>query len=344
MIDSPIDYLKQKLLLLENSKPVSSINELAVVRCPLCGDSNNVRHAHLYIGLKEIENTMMPVYDCKKCGFSGMLNIKLLRKLNIYDPIIDEYIKSLRRNTNIKAFGNNEFNLNYVNYKYPRPTSKDGFKVQYISDRLQIDFNEYENVLKYKVVFDFEKFLKMNNIVSPQVRFDKLPILSEQGIGFISEDKSSISIKNLKPELAGSRFNIIHLYQGKRVPHVYIPPCNVDILSQNPRIVISESSYNIICIKNYFFSDEDIDNIYASSSRKACLRTIIKTMMLTGFTHGKIDIFADNDSDFDIKYFEKTLKDLLETFDITIYINTDSKDFGVMPKEGEVFNFKTIKL
>jgi hypothetical protein len=45
--DPAIMDLKQRLLLLENSKPVSTQSELAAVRCPLCGDSDNIHHAHL---------------------------------------------------------------------------------------------------------------------------------------------------------------------------------------------------------------------------------------------------------------------------------------------------------
>jgi predicted nucleic-acid-binding Zn-ribbon protein len=357
--DPAILELKQRLLLLENSKPVSTQSELAAVRCPLCGDSDNIRSAHFYIGVKEYNNENYIVYDCKKCGRQGFVTPSLLHRLNIVDLFIETYIKSTMKNKHVNSFGEIDTDSR-SNFIFPKITKIDSNKIDYLSDRLQLDFSSNEMIQKYKIVLNFGSFLRLNNINNPAVSIDKIPSISEYGIGFLSEDKKSISIRNMDP--GGSyqnRFNIIHLFQGTRRPFMYIPPCNVDVLTPYPRIVLSESSFNIICCKNYFYLEDDTSIIYASSSRKRYSGPIIRLIQLSGFTHGQIDIFADNindnkenkdsitrkeDEDIDIEWYRTHLNKFIDNYDITIYLNTDEKDFGNMPKPGEKFNYKTIKL
>jgi predicted RNA-binding Zn-ribbon protein involved in translation (DUF1610 family) len=340
--EQPILDLKQRLLLLENSKPISTQSELAAVRCPLCGDSDNLRSAHLYIGTKEYNGKVAVVYDCKKCGKQGFVTPSLLRKLGIVDIFIDTYLKSITKG-NVRHFGA-EDDLSKSNFLFPKITKADSDKVSYLSDRLQLDFSDNEMIKKYKVILNFETFLKINNIKDPAVSPDKIQAIGNGGIGFLSEDKKSVSVRNMNPGVNyQGRFNIIHLFQGVRHPFMYIPPCNVDILTPFPRIVVSESSFNIICCKNYFFPD-DTSTIYASSSRKSYNRPIIRLIQLSGFVSGQIDIFADNDSDFSVDWYKDHLAKFLDNYEITVYLNSEGKDFGDMPKEGEAFNYKTFKL
>jgi predicted nucleic-acid-binding Zn-ribbon protein len=347
--DTAILELKQRLLLLENSKPVSTQSELAAVRCPICGDSDNIRSAHFYIGVKEYNGKNYIVYDCKKCGRHGFVTPALLHKLNIVDIFIETYIKSTMKDRRINTFGEVEDSSN-TKVLFPKITKMDSKKIDYLSDRLQLDFSSNEMIQKYKIILNFESFLKINNIKNPAVRRDKIPAISEYGIGFLSEDKKSVSIRNMDP--GGSyqnRFNIIHLFEGMRRPFMYIPPCNVDILTPYPSIAISESSFNIICCKNYFYLEDDSSVIFASASRKSYTKPILRLIQLSGFVHGQIDIFADNDDEdedeeFNIEWYRNHLSKFIDNYDITIYFNMDENDFGNMPRPGEKFNYKTIRL
>jgi hypothetical protein len=342
-LDQAIIDLKQRLLLLENSKPISTQSELAAVRCPLCGDSDNLRSAHLYIGTKEYDNKTVVVYDCKKCGRQGFVTPALLRKLNISDIFIETYLKSSMRGM-VRHYGGDD-DLTKAHFLFPKITKADSDKINYLSDRLQLDFSDNEMIQKYKIILNFESFLKINNIQNPAVSRDKIPLIGEYGIGFLSEDKKSVSIRNMDPGGAyQNRFNIIHLFQGVRRPFIYIPPCDVDILTPFPRIVVSESSFNVICCKNYFYPDDDTSIIYASSSRKSYSKPVMRLIQLSGFVHGQIDIFADNDPDSDIDWYRDHLRRYIDNYEVTVYVNTEKKDFGDMPKEGEKFNYKTIRL
>jgi transcription elongation factor Elf1 len=342
-LESAILDLKQQLLLLEHSKPVSTQSELAVIRCPFCGDSDNLRSAHFYIGVKEIDNKQAVVYDCKKCGSSGFVTPALLRKLNINNIFIETYLKSMKRGY-VRVFGGDD-DLTKVHFIFPKITKADASKINYLSNRLQLDFSTNEMINQYKIILNLDTFLRLNNIQNPAVSRDKLPLISEYGIGFLSEDKKSVSIRNMESDKGfQSRFNIIHLFPGVRRPFLYIPPCNVDVLTPYPNMVLSESGFNIICVKKYFYPDDDTSIIYASSSRKSYSRPILRLIQLSGFTHGQIDIFADNDPDFDVNWYRDHVARYLDSFDIMIYLNTEEKDFGNMPKEGKKFSYKIIRL
>jgi hypothetical protein len=347
--DSAIIELKQRLLLLENSKPVSTQSELAAVRCPICGDSDNIRSAHFYIGVREYNGQNCIVYDCKKCGKQGFVTPALLHKLNIVDIFIETYIKSTMKGRRLNTFGEYD-NLTHTQLLFPKITKGDKEKLNYLSNRLQLDFSNDEMIQKYKIILNFETFLKINNIQNPAVAQEKIPIIGRQGIGFLSEDKKSVSIRNMDT-VGGyqNRFNIIHLFQGMRRPFMYIPPCIVDVLTPYPRIIVSESSFNIICVKNYFYLDDDTSGIFASASRKSYTKPIMRLIQLSGFVHGQIDIFADNDAtdndeEFDIEWYRDHLNKFIDNYDITVYLNTDENDFGNMPRPGEKFNYKTFKL
>lgn len=339
-----IERLQQLLLLLPNSKQVSTPSELAVVRCPLCGDSVHTNSAHMYIGVKEIDNKQYIVYDCKLCSSNGLLNSNILRRLGVTDLRIEEYLKSLRNKNYIKTFSNDD-DLSGIIYRYPRPSKEDKFKIEYMNNRLQMDFGDYENIKKYGIIYNLSKFLEMNKITSPVVSKEVISKIDAQGIAFVSPNKSVISVRNIKyKEYNLDRFNIIHLYQNIRHPFYYSPPCNIDILSPIPHIAVTEGSFNIINIQNYFYGADNIDTIFASASRKGCARVIENLISKSGFTGGKLEVYADNEKSFDIGYYKRILEPYMGTFDISIILNTQDKDFGEAPKLGETFQFKTIKI
>lgn len=341
--NSSIERLQQRLLMLPSSKAVSTNIELCAVRCPLCGDSTNQHSAHMYIGIKEIDGKQYICYDCKKCSSSGMVTPNLLRRLGIVDVEIEEYLKSLRNKNYIRTF-TQEDDMSSLQYRFPKPSKEDKFKIEYLNSRLVgVDFNDYENILKYKIVLNFSKFLNMNKINEPQVSKDLIPKLDYQAVGFVSADKCSVSFRNIKSDEVGlDRFNIVHLYQNIRHPYSYMPPVAVDLLTPMPRIVISESSFNIINIKNYFYGEDDVDTVFASASRKGCARLIKQMIEKTGFTGGELCVYCDNEKSFSVSYFEGILEEFMDTFNIKLILNEDAKDFGELPNG--VYHYKVIRI
>lgn len=346
--DPAIDRLNQLLQLVPRSKPVNTPTELRVCRCPICGDSSHQDSAHMYIGVREINRKQMIVYDCKLCSSSGLVSPTLLRKLGVYDIQVEEYIKSTTNSGYIKTFSQDD-DTSKLQYKYPIPTKAEQYKLDYLKSRLGIDFNDFENIKKYRIVINFSKFLKLNKIDDPRINKALIPLLDQEGCGFVSADKTSISFRNLhykaKDEDWGlDRFTIVHLYQNIKRPYFYTPPMAIDLLTPYPVIAVTESSFNCINIQNFFYGQDNTSVILGSASRKGCARTIQNLINLTGFVGGKLNVFCDNDKTFKLDYFEKILEPFQSTFDITLYLNEEGKDFGELPQDGISYKFKTIKI
>lgn len=347
-MDEVLNDLQQQLLLLENSYPVSTQTELARVRCPFCGDSDNLKSAHFYIGVKNINGKDVPVYDCKKCGQSGIFSYKVMNKLGIYNIEFEIYLKKISRSVlatkNFSSF--DELSARKYQYIFPKTSEKDIWKLRYLYERLGIDFSNHENICKYKIIINLNDFIYANRLADVPINAFKREILSECGIGFLSEDKKSISIRNcMRDKYPDFNFNIVRLYkneQNKR-PFTYIPPCAVNILSDEPRIVVCESCFDIINIKNYFYPDST-NAIFSSANRRNYITCIIRLMSITGFVNGVIDIYADNDKNLNIRELQLTLSKFMSTFSINVFINNESKDFGVIPKEGDKFKVTKIIL
>lgn len=360
-----IDRLKQDLLLLPKAKPVNTPTELAVCRCAICGDSVHEDSAHMYIGVKEVNGKELIVYDCKLCSSSGIVTPTLLRRLGVHDLAVEEYLKSTMSSGYVKTF-NEEDDTTKLVYKYPMPTAKEKDKIDYLYRRLGIDFNNYDNIKRYKVVLNFSKFLKMNKIEHPRVSSELIPLIDELGCGFVSADKTSINFRNIRPDdmvdekrriakinsllslninpTEIERFEIIHLYQNIKRPFFYVPPISLDVLTYQPTIAVSESCFNIINVSNYFYGEDNTSVIMGSSSRKGCARTVQRLIELSGYVGGKLDIYCDNDKTFSVDYFQRILEPYQSTFDITLYLSTEGKDFGELPKNGGKYSFETIKI
>lgn len=340
-------YLKQALLLLPNAKPCNTYSEFAILRCPLCGDSSHRESAHFYIGVKEYDGVLKPGYDCKFCSQSGMLNIDICHKIGLYDLRVEEYLKSLNIKKMIRTFSQ-DADTTSIQYKYPRATKEYQEKIDYFKKRTGIDLYDFENVKKYRIVLDFKKFLDMNNIKEPAASMNTIEMVTQEGIGFVSYDKTSISFRNLHPseERGIPRFNIIHLYQNIKRPYFYMPPLSVDLLSPIPKIVVTESTFNAINIQNYFYKD-NVDCVIASASRKGIKRLIKNLICLTGFVSGIIEIYADNDKTFSEEFFAEQLDEFAVIYDTRIILRTDEgeKDFGSLPTaEDGFYHFNTIRV
>ena len=154
------DYLKNNVKLCNLTTDKSE----TVIRCPYCGDSNNLNHAHLYI------NNQPPFkYYCQKCSTSGIIDSKFLRELNLYDPELiqytnnskNEYIKNLNKKygNNFKTIFKKEFDLLPNQY-----TKLELNKLKYFNDRLGINVDNEELLKKYKIILNLKDFFDNNNL------------------------------------------------------------------------------------------------------------------------------------------------------------------------------------
>lgn len=342
-----IERLRQLGLLLPHAKSVSTTTELFKCRCPICSDSIHPDSAHLYVAVKEYNGKQCIVYDCKLCSSNGIMTPDLLHRMGIYDITVDEYIKSTSSSSGYTKTFSQDDDTSSINYKYPSAKKEDSYKVDYVSNRLQMDMGNSENIKKYKIVYNFSRFLEMNNIKDPRVSRTLIPELDREGVGFVSSDKTSIQFRNFNPikEIGLQRFNIIHLYQNIKRPFYYTPPMTIDLLSQRPHIAVSESAFNIINIQNYFYGKDNPNVVLAASaSKKGMDRTIRALINASGYTGGNLDLYPDDDETYSREFFENMVIPYDGTFDITMFFNKDMKDFGEACKDGKTYNVRSEKL
>lgn len=353
-----VNSLRERLLQLPAAKKPGNTSEIACVRCPICGDSVHKDSSHFYIGVKKYMDKEHIVCYCQLCTTSSLLTPSILGRLGINDLEIDSLLKKVNKREVVKSFGaSSDISDIKTNYIYPEPEADETYKVEYVSKRLGMDMGKKENYTKYRVVYNYQKFLQINNI-APLSTIDAgmVKLLSKVGVGFVSSDKTKISIRNFDSSVYGlPRFNILSLYDNVKRTFMYIPPCKVDIMSQNPHIAIAESCFNIINVQKHFYKYNQEDVIYGASARRGCLNTIKRLIAATGFTSGKIDIYADNDRHFDPAFYADLLSPLTtsnNSYQISLILNQDvdpatgkpMKDFGEQPVNGTDYKTKIIRI
>jgi hypothetical protein len=279
--------------------------------------------------------------DCKKCFVQGTVTPEVFHKLGIYDPSIDEYIKKLNISTYSKGY-NTSFgdDSKYKSLSYPKITDASE-KIEYLKHRTGLKFEQLKVQKSYKVVLDVKAFYEENNIPLPNLmKSDFFQSFVSNAIGFVSYDNKSISLRDISKQGGSSRFRIFQFDQIKRSPYMYIPPCNVDLLTDDPVIVLAEGAFDIMCIKEYFYSEYDTNIIYGASSSK---RALTKLLYLTGFFGGTVVVYADS-SDFDLNEYKKIFSLFIPSFTLKLVVNQGGNDFGQIPEEGNEFDFKVFKM
>jgi hypothetical protein len=341
MSDDIKGYIRSRLLETKYSRPVNSGGELAAVRCCFCGDSAKSNTPHFYIGMKD--NGVLQM-DCKKCFTQGNVTPEVMHRLGIYDITIDEYLKTILKSVYGKSsfvlFGEEQSKRNI----YPNIQKDDSAKIEYIIGRTQIDFTKQDTLNKYKIVLRIKDYLDANNIKYP-LATDKMKYLNDVAIGFLSQDCKSISLRDITVDEGPGRYSIMHFTDVGRTPYMYIPPCNVDLLTNEPTIALSEGAFDIMCIQKYFYTEDAVNVIFgATGTRKGYKRTLLKLLHHTCFFGGTIVAYIDNEKDFQIDKYKEEFSLFLPSFTVKLIVNQTDKDFGVMPKENEFFDFKVFKL
>ena len=110
-----------------------------VVRCPYCGDSSDPRKAHFYITIDMEQNTPI-LYNCFRCPAGGVMNKEVMEMLGMDNSELTNGIKVLNRTT--ERYDAKQINSEEVilNFDYQLPEIRDERKLNYIRDRLHLNF------------------------------------------------------------------------------------------------------------------------------------------------------------------------------------------------------------
>lgn len=335
----------EELMLTPGAKRTSLPDQIHV-RCRFCGDSQNKNSAHMYVGISRKDSSKLG-YECKKCSTAGYVNEDFLK---LYDIDPTQYLRYLKSNTSglRKTFDMNKNKK--LDVRIPDIIkSSDRFKVEYIEKRLGRKITP-EDIDNMKIVLNLNQFLNYNKIDAVSL-LPKLPIndtadikfmndrnnryietineLSNNFFGFLSSNNNRITMRNMGSVKMTEKYHVFTIDPSISDPFIYYPKMKIDICSDCPEIVMTEGVFDILNVREKFYSDrKDLSNVFfvavgGSGSYRRCLKNVLK---MTGFIDGHVTIFSDADISMD--NYKKIFLEYSNYLKFKIIYNTSSKDFG----------------
>lgn len=305
-------------------------------RCRLCGDSADPKKKHFYIGLGADDEPSF--FDCKKCGESGMLSAKILRKLSIYnDGGMNLELESFNRD--IMKLPKNRIMKNRMTYQiynnYISESPLSDAKLIYINKRLGQDLT-FKDLMENKIVINIYDLLTANNVQKCTRYENVMHDLNESFIGFVSMDNAFVNMRNLRPgkvckyvDFRYVNYNIFEKVDNSK--RCYVIPSECNFLDPTPiKIHIGEGAFDILSVFFNLREQNRYQNIYTSIGGKAYLNIIKLFIQDLGIINCEFHIYIDNDID---DYTIYNITDIILPLGIPLYLHRNmcigEKDFGV---------------
>lgn len=310
-------------------------------RCQFCGDSTkNLNTGHLYIRINFQDNFPM-VYNCFKCGMSGIVDQNFLSAMDIEDIDIKSKLSMYNKHAdNVEAY-------KFVNgdktiiFDYTRPEIKDFRKIQYIEKRLGKSFTE-EDIEQMKIITSLKDFLIHNNIKNITCDKSWANAIEDHYIGFLTFGGSHIMFRDITDTEYYSWIKYAITPESNQCRAFYTMESEIDIFTQDKIIInMGEGILDILSVcYNLGHNNPNTLNI-AVGGKGYC--SILDKLLNMGFVGNNIilNIYADNDKDFNkkakqattVEYFKKLLRRYKHLYgEVNIYYNIIGKDVGV-PKD-----------
>ena len=309
-------------------------------RCPYCGDSKNLSHAHMSIMI-DVESDSPMLFRCFKCDMKGMVTEETLNDLDLY---IDNDMKSSLKSFNKKAMKLSKIvNTDMEKFSVPVYTNnyQNSSKLNYINERLgtNIDFTEAKDLKLVLNVFDFMKFNEITEIEG--MRYSMLKLLHNDYIGFLSCNNNCIVFRDITGKNKYRYFKVTLNTKNVNQDNFYALPNKINLLYTNDiNIHISEGTFDIISIYKNLINTKENNFFYANCGFGST--SIIKYLLHHGINTGlNIHIYSDNDkTDYDHKKYLQH-NPIIKWVD-NIYIHRNAfpgeKDYGI-PK-GRIYDTK----
>lgn len=307
-----------------------------MMRCRACGDSANIKNAHMYI--KVPKDNQIPLHNCFKCGDSGIVNSKFLRSLNVYD--IDIISNTLSYNREISKTMNyrnldDENKIYDLRNNYISDSDISLAKLNYINKRLGVQLG-YNDILRNKIILNLNDLLYSNNITEYTRDPNIIQQLNDSFIGFISADNAFINMRCLTPgkvyKTIDKRYINYNIF-GKisNSQRYYIIPNRIDIARPDPiKLHIAEGPFDILSIFYNLYNGNLDNSIYSAIGGKAYLNIIKYFIEVKGLFNIELHIYPDKDIE---NYEMYKIANYLAPFRIDCIIHRNlfngEKDFGV---------------
>lgn len=322
-----------KVFMVENygAKLASGGKEITK-RCHICGDSRDRTARHMYIGLNK---QGVLVYNCFKCGASGLVDGAFFRSLNCFNvdmiQICNENNKksvSYQEQSTKRKFIKNRTPI--LSYRDAPETAK---KVEYISNRLGYNFS-LQDLARFKIILNLYDYINANTVGTLTRNKDMCDLIDKFFIGFLSLDNAYINMRRLVPENKLPKFideryinyNIYGFQDNSR--RYYVIPTQINTC-QKVKIHIAEGVFDILGV--YLNTDSDKANsIFAAIGGKSYMSLTKFFMLEYGFMNFELHIYVDNDVDnFEIQ----KIANLVKPIGVEIFMHRNlfqgEKDYGV---------------
>lgn len=339
-----IDELKRR-----GTYSVSTNGIQHYTRCPYCGDSLNLNHAHLSVKINtDTEDPML--FRCLKCGVSGIVIDTFLDELGI---TLDSDSKRLLKSFTKKSMRYAKLtNLDCENYYVPL-YSNDYMtmkKLEYLNNRLGTEF-DLGKAQEHKIVLNIAEFMRANEIKGKNRKIltisdGMLKRLNSDYIGFLSTNNNCIVFRDITGKNKYRYYKAILNEKNVNMDSFYSFPGKFDLLYTNEvNVHMAEGIFDILSIKENLIKDESENFYYASCGfgGVSIIKYIIHHAMNTGIN---FHIYSDNDKkDRDHWKYLYNGSNLTEWID-HIYIHRNmyegEKDYGV-PLSNIIDSHKSIK-
>lgn len=318
-------------------KPVT--NEEYRTRCPFCGDSTTNPNIGKFYILANYETNLPIVYNCFRCGESGVMNEEVLSAFGIDDTTLKSGIVTLIKTSDKVKHHKYMNNTKVEFFDYKLPKIKRHGKECYVENRLGVSFTD-EDLINLKMVTSLKDFLRLNNIKEITCPLGIANMIEDHYVGFLSYGNSYILFRDVteKEKFSWIKYPITKESRGNKI--FYSISSSVDIYSTEPiTINLSEGVLDIISASyNLGYNKHNTLNIACGGKRYDTILHYLTSIGLVG-DNITLNIFSDNDEKFNksknnvpttVEFFKKNLYKFKHLYGkVNIYYNILGKDIGV---------------
>jgi hypothetical protein len=303
-------------------------------RCPFCGDSHKSSNSTNFSVKIDTEGNKAMSYQCfrAECLARGVVDQDFLAMLG-YDKhdVIMELNKYNKKSNRKKADTLHRYKkelVNVVNVDNPMNTAK----LAYINKRLGLNLS-MKDIYDLKINLDVTHLMNFNKVQIGEKKVYRYKLFSLYGVGFISTYNDYVIVRDFSRDgKLGKRYTNENIFDNYvDATKIYNIPTKIDIVSDEQTVLnISEGAFDILGVYYHLDIDREYKNqLFVAASGAGIANVVMHFVRMYGLLDLKINIFADSDTKLSMFNGLKKLKPYLNDFNISIYYNTLSKDFGV---------------
>jgi len=318
-------------------------NEI-LIRCPYCGDSKDISHAHFYI-----RDEYPFFYYCQRCNNSGSFSSETMKDLNFFDVEFLSALAEEKRTHKTSQKKESSFfsEKNDIILPEIKINSISENKINYLNSRYSFKLG-LDEIKFLKIILNFEEFFILNNL--KEVTYDqktlrKLEIYEKYYIGFLSYDKKFIIFRRISDRKELNRYEIFNIFNKEynETKKFYTIPAKINILSNELNLVMTEGIFDIISVWVNGYNRKIENNLIFIANNGTGYKKPIINFSKMGFLNSNIKIFADSDYILNYKRNILEIKEIFPYKSFELYFNQkldirEKTDFGGKIFEPKILN------